>query len=432
MELVTLTEKEYESFTSNHSQATFLNTIAWGKLKETNGWHYELLGFKDNNKVIAAMLLLSKSTPIKKKMYYAPRGFILDYHNKELVHEFTNKAKEYVKKNGGIFLKIDPYVMHKQRDIDGNIVEGGIDNSDIKKDLESIGFKEQFSKPGEQSLQAKWLYWIPLKDKTIDDILLGMNREKRRIIKNNRANGIVVREGTYDELVEFKKIMDHTSERREFISRSLEYYQNMYKAFGNGKLLKLYFTELMIEDKLKEFKEELPKMQKDYYDLEEGHKNGTRTITEKKLEEKHQDLIKFEEKVKQYEELYEKHGSKLILSGLLCFMYGREVLAFAGGSYQEFMEFQASYSMYFEMIEYAINNGYDYYNFYGISSNLSKDDPLYGVYLFKKGFGGEVVELLGEYDLKVNSFYYFLYKVSYFIVHKLKKLKTKLHKKKDV
>jgi lipid II:glycine glycyltransferase (peptidoglycan interpeptide bridge formation enzyme) len=35
MELVTLTEKEYESFTSNHSQATFLNTIAWGKLKET-------------------------------------------------------------------------------------------------------------------------------------------------------------------------------------------------------------------------------------------------------------------------------------------------------------------------------------------------------------------------------------------------------------
>ena len=430
MDLITLTEKEFTDFTSNHEQATFLNTVNWGKLKETNGWKYELLGFKDNDKVIAAMLLLSKNTPIKKKMFYAPRGFILDYHNKELVKEFTLKAKKYVKEHNGIFLKIDPYVMHKQRDIDGKVVEGGIDNSDIKKYIESLGFKEQCSKPGQQSLQAKWLYWIPLKNKTVDDILMGMNREKRRIIKNNKTNGIVVREGTYDELDEFKKIMDHTSERREFINRSLAYYQNMYKAFGDGKYLKLYFTELMIEEKLNEFKNELPGMQKDYYDLEEGHKNGTRTITEKKLEEKHQELIKFEQKIEKYEQLFKEHGPKLTLGGLLCFTYGKEVLAFAGGSYDKYMEFQSSYSMYFEMIEYAINNGYDYYNFYGISSDLTEKDPMYGVYLFKKGFGGEVVELLGEYDLKVSGFYYFIYKTSYFIVHKLKKLKTKLHRKK--
>ena len=430
MKLETLTEEEYNEYLSNHEQAAFLNTVNWGKLKTSNGWKYELLGFKKDNKVIAAMMLLSKNTPIKKKMFYAPRGFVLDYHNTEILTEFTKAAKEYVKKNNGIFIKIDPYVMYKQRDIDGNVVEGGIDNSSVRNDLIKLGFKEQFSKPGQQSLQAKWLYWIPLKGKTIDDILMGMNREKRRIIKNNRTNGIVVREGTYDELVEFKKIMDHTSERREFINRSLEYYQNMYTSFGNGKILKLYFTELMIEDKLKEFKEELPKMEKDYYDLEEGHKNGTRTITEKKLEEKHQDLIKFQEKVKHYEELYEKYGAKLTLGGLLCFMYGKEVLAFAGGSYEEFMEFQSSYSMYFEMIEYAINNGYDYYNFYGISSNLSPKDPLYGIYLFKKGFGGEVVELLGEYDLPVSKFYYTIYKVSYGVVHKLKKLKTKIHHKK--
>ena len=146
--------------------------------------------------------------------------------------------------------------------------------------------------------------------------------------------------------------------------------------------------------------------------------------------EKQQDLIKFQEKVKHYEELYEKYGAKLTLGGLLCFMYGKEVLAFAGGSYEEFMEFQSSYSMYFEMIEYAINNGYDYYNFYGISSNLSPKDPLYGIYLFKKGFGGEVVELLGEYDLPVSKFYYTIYKISYGVVHTIKKLKTKIHHKK--
>ena len=79
------------------------------------------------------------------------------------------------------------------------------------------------------------------------------------------------------------------------------------------------------------------------------------------------------------------------------------------------------------MIKYAIENGFEYYNFYGISSDLTPKDPMYGVYLFKKGFGGEVVELIGEYDLKIDSFFYYIYKISYSVVHKLKKLKTKLH-----
>ena len=97
-----------------------------------------------------------------------------------------------------------------------------------------------------------------------------------------------------------------------------------------------------------------------------------------------------------------------MLGGLLCFMYGKEVLAFSGGSYEEFMEFQSSYSMYFEMIEYAINNGYDYYNFYGISSDLnstfsyffffvivfSKDEPC-SMILFL-GLSNSLIILFGE------------------------------------
>jgi peptidoglycan pentaglycine glycine transferase (the first glycine) len=81
------------------------------------------------------------------------------------------------------------------------------------------------------------------------------------------------------------------------------------------------------------------------------------------------------------------------------------------------------------MIKYALENNYSYYNFYGISSNLSPEDPLYGIYTFKKGFGGEVVELVGEYD-KVLSGKYYLYNTAYNIVHSLKKIKAKMHAKK--
>lgn len=422
MELVKLEEKEFTDFAYNHEQATFLQTICWAKLKETNGWEYELVGYKENNKIIAGMILLSKKTPLGK-MFYAPRGFIIDYYNFDLLKEFTNAVKKYVKKNKGIYIKIDPYVMLIERDSDGNIVPGGVDNTSLVKSLNKLGFKEVCGKTGQQGLQAKWMYRLETKNKTIDDILGNMDRKKRWIINNNIKSGLVVREGTYDELGTFMKIMDHTSERKKFINRSLSYYQNMYQCFGNGDILKLYFTELRIEDTLNSFKNELTRLETDYNKLMEDIDSGVRKVNSNTLDTKKQEITKLKDKIVKYEELYNKHGSVLILGGMLYFIFGREVLSFMGGAYSEYSEFQSSYTINYEMIKYAIDNGYDYYNFYGISSDLSEKDPMYGVYQFKKNFNGEVVELLGEYDLKVNKFAYFVYKFSYFVVHKLKRVK---------
>lgn len=427
MKLIKLSEEEFEQFAQNHEQATFLQTINWAKLKEKNGWNWELLGFKKDKKIICGTMILSKSTILGKKMFYAPRGFLIDYNNTELLNSFTLELKKYLKTKKAIFLKIDPYIMYHQRDIDGKIVPGGIDNSDIVKKLNRLGFNKQCKKPGQQSLQATWMYWLPLENKTLDDILKKMNREKRRIINNNEKNGEVLREGTYDDLVEFKKIMDHTSERRQFINRSLEYYQNMYKSFGNGKYLKLYFVDLHIEEKLTSFKEELKKIEADYDKLVLDVKNGTRKVTENTMNIKKREVTSLKDKITEYEVLFKKHGSILTLGGILYFIYGNEVLAFLGGSYDEFMEFQSSYTIHYEMIKYAIENNFKYYNFYGISSDLTPKDHMYGVYLFKKGFGGEVVELIGEYDLKIDPVFYYIYKFSYFVVHKLKKIKTKIH-----
>ena len=70
MEFVKLTEEEFKGFAYNHEQASFYQTINWGKLKENNGWKMYLVGVKDKKKVIAATLLLSKLTPIKKNMFF--------------------------------------------------------------------------------------------------------------------------------------------------------------------------------------------------------------------------------------------------------------------------------------------------------------------------------------------------------------------------
>ena len=64
------------------------------------------------------------------------------------------------------------------------------------------------------------------------------------------------------------------------------------------------------------------------------------------------------------------------------------------------------------MMQYGIEHDFTKYNFYGISSPTKAD----GVYNFKRGFSGYVEELIGDYELPINWYYYFNK-----IIHMLKK-----------
>lgn len=49
------------------------------------------------------------------------------------------------------------------------------------------------------------------------------------------------------------------------------------------------------------------------------------------------------------------------------------------------------------------------YDFRGVPGHLTEDNPLYGLYRFKKGFNGEYTEFIGEWDLVYRPFVYFLW-----------------------
>ena len=46
------------------------------------------------------------------------------------------------------------------------------------------------------------------------------------------------------------------------------------------------------------------------------------------------------------------------------------------------------------------------YDFRGVSGNVSEDNPLYGLFRFKQGFGGEFTEFVGEADLVLSPVIY--------------------------
>ena len=70
------------------------------------------------------------------------------------------------------------------------------------------------------------------------------------------------------------------------------------------------------------------------------------------------------------------------------------------------MKYYAQYAIQWYMIKYGIKNNFKTYNFYGITGNFDKKDPEYGVYEFKKGFNGKVVEYIGDFELPITHYYH--------------------------
>ena len=413
MEITTLTSKEFENFAKKNKYVTFHQKESWGKLKEQNGWKYELLGMKDEKKIVGATLILEKDKPFGLKMFYAPRGFLIDFDDYKLLDEFVDKLKVYLKKKGAAFLKVDPYVVHLERDVNGDIVEGGTDNTKLVDHLKEIGFKHHgYNIDTSKELQPRWMFTLDLKDKDEEGLMMNMIKPTRKNVKQTIKLGLTMEFIGEEGLTEFKKITDHTGDRRGFIDRPLSYYQEMFKYLGDD--IKILLCYLEPDKSIELFQKEIDTIK------------GFSDITEKRKEE----IASYEKKIEELKEVKKVHGEKIPLAGSMFISCEKELLNLFGGGYDEFMKYDAMYGIQWEAIKWAKENGYELYNFYGIEGNFKKENNhMYGVYEFKKGFGGKVVELIGEFDLPISKAKYNFYKVAFGTYKKLKNIKNKIRRK---
>ena len=175
MNFVELTEKEYQKYWENHPLKTFLSAVEIGKLRKKSNWNVAYVGVKEGKNIIAATMLLSHKRKFNTYEFYSPRGFLLDFNNKELVDYFTKELKKYIKNKKGYVFRMDPYVIYKERDIDGNIVEDGTDNTKVVEQLRTLGFKKVKI---ENMEQVGWMFSLDLEGKTEDEIYSGVKMFK--------------------------------------------------------------------------------------------------------------------------------------------------------------------------------------------------------------------------------------------------------------
>lgn len=397
MELKELTKKEFDQFALNHPLGSFQQTSSWGRFMEGDKFHAYYVGGFIKEKMVGASLLLSyERKKDKERLFYAPRGFLIDYKNEELLKEFTEEVKKFIIEKHGVFLKIDPYILVRDRDSEGKIIEGGVYNDFVEVNLTNANFIKVNDR-----IQPKWLSRINLKEKTIDDIFNNFSSKARQTVRRNERLGFKVRDFDFKDIDKFIDIINNESKKYNTIVPTKTFYEDLKQTFdGNIKFMEVYFKSDEVINNIDKMISEVIKEKEVRINNYHNSKMTAEYFINKELEDVEE--IKRLENLKDY---FSKCSDDVSMGIYMFITIGNEVVPLNGGIVDEYNKLDASYALHYEMIKYAIDNGYKYYNLYEIGDITDDNNKLKNSYNYKKNFGGEVIELVGEYDLVINPKY---------------------------
>ncbi len=357
-----ISESEHLDFIRRQRSASFLQTPGWGQVKSE--WRRESLGwFRDDTLVGAALVLYRQLPKVRRYLAYLPEGPVIDWDSDDLAGWLEPMAG-HLRDRGAFGVRMGPPVVTRRWT--AAQVKEGIADDDVRRlgevqplersatgahvvsQLEELGWKPQSVEGGFAAGQPQYVFWIPLADRTEDDVLKGMNQQWRRNIKKAAKEGVEVSaaepgDGSAD-LKRFHDLYVHTAERDHFTPRGLGYFQTMYDALSaeDPDRIRLWFAE---------------------------------------------------------------HEGDLV-AATIAIRVGAHAWYSYGASSTEKREVRGSNAVQWAMIRDALEAGADVYDLRGITDTLDSDDPHLGLIQFKVGTGGEAVEYVGEWDLPLRPLLY--------------------------
>lgn len=400
----------YDNYVKNHpTKSHFLQSHAWGEFakvkKGVTPYYLGLVNEKDE--LVAATLLLQKILPLNFCYFYAPRGFVIDYNKKELVKIMTKKVVEFAKRKKAIFVKIDPDIIYKSYNYLNEEVKLNYDPKEIFATLQEAGFKHQGFTKNFETMQPRYTFRIDL-TQPIEEIEEHFSKTtKQRIAKAIKLETEVTIGGK-DDIKEFYHLMTLTENRKDFISYNEDYYETLYEIFNGNENSKatLFLGKVNLNKTIKSLEKSLKRIndQISIIPIDNLSKSAKTKLSE--LTKQKENINNEIEKFKSYRQEY---GQELTLSAHMIIEYGDKAWVLYAGNHNILSETYVNYNTYYEHIKYCKNRGLKIYDQFGTIGDINENNPRLGLHEFKKKFGGDYVEFIGEWDYITNKIMYFIF-----------------------
>ena len=371
MKLKDINKKEFEEFCLKSNIDSFYQSKYYAEIKRKEGYHTYFVGLEQDGAIMGAALLLSKQVSImKKRAFYAPRGFIIDYKNSDLVKSFSKELIEYVKNKNGAYIKINPGVILHGRDHEGNIIDGGINNTKLVESLKELGWQQNRVNV-DFPLEDRILYELKLKNHNEDELKDSFSDKLKSEIKKNELIGMTTRKLEKDEINKFIDIMEESSYIINHLGMNYGNYKDIVDILDNHNMLDINVCELDIDK---------------YYEFLNNNKEKLQTN-------------EFEEQLEFVKQLQYQYGHSKLIGTTLGISYHNKYYVLVSAVMDKFKDYDPLTTLYWETIKNSKKMNNEDYIFYGIGNILNNNEELNKI----KDFNGKVIELIGEFDYILNE-----------------------------
>jgi len=211
--------------------------------------------------------------------------------------------------------------------------------------LKGAGFISSEKGEGFEGVQPKYVFRLDISPDE-ETLLANLHQKTRYNIRLAEKKGVAIREECgREDLPDFYRILKETTERDKFLVRSYSYFEDFYDILVPAGQAELFMAD------------------------------------------------------------YEGQP----IAGTLLFKLGSKAWYIYGASSNSARQVMPNYLIQWAMIRWAKAHGCTLYDFRGVPGQLTEENPLYGLYRFKKGFNGEFTEFIGEFDLIYQPLAYHLY-----------------------
>ncbi len=399
MQIILLDETRFDQFAVSNPNYNYYQTSNYGRLMTKHGHNSYYLGLVDDiGEIKAATLMIVKNEKNeRRKMGYAPRGFLIDWNDEELVKTFTLALKDFLSKRNFTYVKVDPMIIYKEHNLDGSEKPDGESNLNFVQKLQSLGYIHMGYNNGLEASKPRWNTLTTLNNNIIS-LYNSISKEARDKIQNAAKMGNKVYKGSSNDINLLFSIINK-------INPPLDYYLDYYQFFGQNNF-EIYFNKLepisYINSSKTMYENEEQKNNELNMQIQDFNNPNKEYIINEKLKSDEL-LAKYKKNMLEASKLFQAYPNGIVTAGVALIKCGKQVTFIASGANENFKDQNPEYLLKWQLMQEFAHQGYSVVNLGGITNEFKKDYDS----ILKTELSNRIVEYVGEFDLVINKKAYY-------------------------
>ncbi|MBQ3292143.1 MAG: peptidoglycan bridge formation glycyltransferase FemA/FemB family protein [Mogibacterium sp.] len=404
-----ISRDEFDGFAEDNAgkvKTHFLGSYEWGEVSKYRNWQPLYVGVKEYSDkapggvLVATALVLKKALIAGYTYFYIPRGFTMDWSDFELIEFLTGAMKSFGRKHKALFFKIDPDIKLHTIDIEGNVIEGE-SNEKLVDFLKALGYRQKPLNYAFENEQPRFTFRIDITG-DMDSIRSKYSKTTLHEIRKSHESHVEAYKGTAADIPEFVRLTEITEARQGYISHDKSWYSKFYDALNPSGMVDIYLGRVDIRALTERARADLAENEALMAKYADNPGKKARNM----VKEINNRLTAIHKKL---DDLEGRPQEEVIVSAYITVKYLDKIWTLYGANDMDYSKYYPNYAVYEKMIEDANAEGLKVFDGFGTVGRPDASQGAIGLYEFKKKWGGELTEFIGEFDYILNKPVYLAY-----------------------